>query len=868
MRKISWLIVAGLVLLAVTIGLYGEKIREIGRVKKALAASCPDGMVYDSYFGACVPSDEDDDDGPGPGGGGGGGGRPCGSVRINPSNVVLANSTVSFDFNIKTDDGTKDGSFNQSFSDPEKNVTVNGGNKTVTCGGDSKTVSLKTNVDVIALKPPIEGPDKVLTGSSVQYGVKTKPAGFGGHVQWEKDGSAGGGAGSYYPNFQTGGKHKISAYVKAGGNKGSKATKSVKAIKIKVDYTKPPGDLYKNNTYTFKYTIEDKSGNQLSDPDAKGKFDWLASRAGKKVKVSGPVVEISVGGVSGQVPLKTTVAVKEPKFEVEVYEGPEEVVLGQSAKFKYRIKDLKSSAKGKVIKKGKYSWAAKNGGLGEAKAVGPSVTFNYHGSKQTATPSESVTVVGLVGIEGPSHAAPGEKVTLKGKTNSEFKKSAPASVVWELSGGATHSGPKATTSMPASGNLTVQAYLKGAKDRKVSHTVISKAKGEPWVEFVKGPDAMEFGTKAPFAFKIHYKGEVVHADVIEYHAGTVGAGLRTLTTVTNWNNEKKDEDPVKVQKHLNVVEFAGVDKDAVPQGKNVKIYGKTKPAGYANKIHWFQAGKSMGQGRTLDIRFQSPGTKQITGRVLLEGALSTGKSVSVDAVEPKDISPKKVPVGEKKTFSATTQPTGHASLVQWNAKKVGAEYEKKFKSKGKHTINTAIKAGGVVGPETPFEIEALVLKKPEKFDASKKLVDFLKNEEKLRKTMYDSDGGTNCTIGYGHLIHYKKCGAKPKLEKKFKGGITEKKAMKLLKKDIKDKAEKYINNYVSVKLTQYQFDAISSLIFNAGSGNFKDSNLRELINKGASSKKIKQEIKSYKISAPGHPSRRKREAKMYSGGDI
>jgi len=48
------------------------------------------------------------------------------------------------------------------------------------------------------------------------------------------------------------------------------------------------------------------------------------------------------------------------------------------------------------------------------------------------------------------------------------------------------------------------------------------------------------------------------------------------------------------------------------------------------------------------------------------------------------------------------------------------------------------------------------------------------------------------------------------------------------------KAEKPIDDLVGVPLTQNQFDALVSLVFNIGSGNFRDSTLLKMLNGGSS----------------------------------
>jgi len=77
------------------------------------------------------------------------------------------------------------------------------------------------------------------------------------------------------------------------------------------------------------------------------------------------------------------------------------------------------------------------------------------------------------------------------------------------------------------------------------------------------------------------------------------------------------------------------------------------------------------------------------------------------------------------------------------------------------------------------------------------------------------------TIGYGHVILPEDNIIEP---------INDVVANELFDKDI-EKVEKVINEQVKVSLTQNQFDALCSLVFNIGEDNFKQSTLLKFINK-------------------------------------
>ncbi len=62
--------------------------------------------------------------------------------------------------------------------------------------------------------------------------------------------------------------------------------------------------------------------------------------------------------------------------------------------------------------------------------------------------------------------------------------------------------------------------------------------------------------------------------------------------------------------------------------------------------------------------------------------------------------------------------------------------------------------------------------------------------------------------------------------------ITEEEAAEKLVKRLDNDFAKFIRSYVQVPLTQYQFDALASFIYNVGGGAFQGSTLLEKLNKG------------------------------------
>ena len=109
---------------------------------------------------------------------------------------------------------------------------------------------------------------------------------------------------------------------------------------------------------------------------------------------------------------------------------------------------------------------------------------------------------------------------------------------------------------------------------------------------------------------------------------------------------------------------------------------------------------------------------------------------------------------------------------------------------------------------------------------SQKGLDLIKEFEGFRGSPYRCPAG-KLTIGYGHVID-------PNVQKSIVSGfvsITEEKAEQLLETDLNN-VYRAINSFVDVFLTQGQFDAITSLIFNWGAKNFEAScGLKKLNNK-------------------------------------
>lgn len=110
------------------------------------------------------------------------------------------------------------------------------------------------------------------------------------------------------------------------------------------------------------------------------------------------------------------------------------------------------------------------------------------------------------------------------------------------------------------------------------------------------------------------------------------------------------------------------------------------------------------------------------------------------------------------------------------------------------------------------------------------------------------------TIGYGHTT-----GVCPD------DVITEDQAISLLRKDIAE-SERAVNQYVHVPLTQNQFDALVSFVFNLGVGNFSTSTLLKKINAGdydGAAREFGRWVNAGGKALPGLVRRRKAESALF-----
>lgn len=137
-------------------------------------------------------------------------------------------------------------------------------------------------------------------------------------------------------------------------------------------------------------------------------------------------------------------------------------------------------------------------------------------------------------------------------------------------------------------------------------------------------------------------------------------------------------------------------------------------------------------------------------------------------------------------------------------------------------------------------------------------LDLIKRFEGFRPAVYRDAVGLP-TIGYGHLI---KQGAT------FDRPITEREAEELLRRDVSI-AERAVLRLISVPLSDGQFAALVSFVFNLGAGALQRSTLRMKLNRGDIADAADEFIKWIRAGGRvlrGLVLRRNAERSMFLGG--
>lgn len=131
----------------------------------------------------------------------------------------------------------------------------------------------------------------------------------------------------------------------------------------------------------------------------------------------------------------------------------------------------------------------------------------------------------------------------------------------------------------------------------------------------------------------------------------------------------------------------------------------------------------------------------------------------------------------------------------------------------------------------------------------------IKSFEGCKLTAYHCSAG-KLTIGYGHTGNVK-----------LGQTISQEQADSYLMQDLRE-TENQINKLVHVQLTQSQYDALCSLVFNIGCGNFNKSTLLAKLNKSDypdASQEFKRWNKINGVQSIGLIRRRQAEEDLFNG---
>ncbi len=171
-----------------------------------------------------------------------------------------------------------------------------------------------------------------------------------------------------------------------------------------------------------------------------------------------------------------------------------------------------------------------------------------------------------------------------------------------------------------------------------------------------------------------------------------------------------------------------------------------------------------------------------------------------------------------------------------------------------------------------FKKEVVVKKEIAPRASSDKLMQMLKQEEgsiqQKGEPVLDAYklGDGMITVGWGHAEKIE--------DSQFAPGqkITREKAEQLLASDVAD-AENGLNQIlddwdaagIKVKITQPMYDAMTSMIFNMGIGNFRKSDFIQLVKQGKYDEAAER-ILTTNVTYPGHVIRRQRESNLFLKG--
>lgn len=141
--------------------------------------------------------------------------------------------------------------------------------------------------------------------------------------------------------------------------------------------------------------------------------------------------------------------------------------------------------------------------------------------------------------------------------------------------------------------------------------------------------------------------------------------------------------------------------------------------------------------------------------------------------------------------------------------------------------------------------------------------------EGIRNNVYKDVAGLE-TIGVGHLLTKEELRTGQIVIKgqsfDYRKGLDNGEVMDLLSQDLV-RFEEAIQDEVHVRLSQNQFDALVSFVFNVGIGAFKESTLLKILNRGsydAIPDQLRRWVKAGGKTVQGMVNRRENEIKLWN----
>ena len=168
--------------------------------------------------------------------------------------------------------------------------------------------------------------------------------------------------------------------------------------------------------------------------------------------------------------------------------------------------------------------------------------------------------------------------------------------------------------------------------------------------------------------------------------------------------------------------------------------------------------------------------------------------------------------------------------------------------------------------------EATGLASAGSYNVSANLVRFVKDCESLKYSVYPDPKGLP-TVGYGHLLTAQENATKTIViggnAVPLSSPLTQTQCDTLLSQDLYNDGVVHIQRMVKVPLTQAQFDALVSFVFNVGQGRLASSTLLKVLNQGNYADVPPELMKWTGIPVlKGLVTRREQEAAMFQGNSV